>query len=244
MEQEKYSLIDIQYVKDFKEPRALMRIWRDELGYHTSTEEFGEGDKSFAAYFLNRTKVPRIPCLVVSGSAYYDPSDDTGYGVYRLIDFPEGNLIFESDPISGCDRSIASFIGIIAALDYQEQSGDRRRVYCDDLGAMHWLNRGEVETECKMNPDDEAYYLLQKGVDYLHENITFEHHIAFWITRQFGQNPANYEECTENAFLHMQRTFPMNEEKEERYRREFKYYKDMEDVLMLFGTPKKGGQIK
>ena len=180
MEQEKYSLIDIQYVKDFKEPKALMRIWRDELGYHTSTEEFGEGDKSFAAYFLNRTKVPRIPCLVVSGSAYYDP-----FGRHRLRGvpadrFPRGNLIFESDPISGCDRSIASFIGIIASLDYQEQSGDRRRVYCDDLGAMHWLNRGEVETECKMGPNDEAYYLLQKGVDYLHENITFEHHIAFW----------------------------------------------------------------
>jgi hypothetical protein len=31
----------------------------------------------------------------------------------------------------------------------------------------------------------------------------------------------------------------MNEEKEEEYRRKFKYYKDMEDILMLFGTPKK-----
>lgn len=235
---EERSLIDMQYVQDVKEKKNVLRICRDPLGFHSFIGyNYAEDVESFSDFFLNKPKIPRIPCLVVFGSCYIDPKDNKIYGFYRVISFPEGELILESKPIPGCNWHISAFLGIIDALKYQDRNKDRRRLYCDDEISLFWIYKGEVEIFLGMSDGTDNFRNIQSGVDYLHEGILFEHHLSLWVDDKFGCNPANFEGCTDKAFLHMQRLFPMNEQKESLYRERYKYYDEMDDILYSFGTP-------
>jgi ribonuclease HI len=111
---------------------------------------------------------------------------------YRGVKTGSGEELFRMGPFPEGTVNIGEFLALVHALALLKNKNNKLPVYSDSVNAIKWVKAGKART--KLEPKEKSkklFELIHRAEKWLAEN-TYENEIRKWLTKYWGEIPADF----------------------------------------------------
>lgn len=140
--------------------------------------------------FDDKTDKPIKKSICVDGSCRGNP----GPMQYRVYDYNEDKLIFESKSYPKGTNIIAEFLAIVHGMAYIKKNKlDDYVVYSDCIAAMMWVINKRINTGLEITQETgELFGMINRALIWLDNNDYKKIQLLKWETDIWGEIPADF----------------------------------------------------
>ncbi len=136
-------------------------------------------------YYYKKPEKPNLGWAVDCGSIN---GKNPGTFEYRIVDIRTKKIILNHIIQGTTTNNIAEFLALVEAL---KLTYDHRSIpiYSDSTTALSWVRKKQIKTTFNVDNPNQLNQINQ-AITFL--NSQKYRYPAFWITKAFGENPADY----------------------------------------------------
>jgi ribonuclease HI len=118
-------------------------------------------------------------------------SGNPGMMEYQGVYTKSGEQIFHYGPVLGTNN-IGEFLGIVHALAYLKQKGEKTTIYSDSRTAIAWVRNKKANTTLERNNKSETVWtMIERAEKWLKEN-SYPNKVLKWETSELGEIKADF----------------------------------------------------
>ena len=131
---------------------------------------------------------PKLDGYAVDASCPGNP----GPVEYRCVHTDTGEEFFRLGPYAGGTNNLGEFLGLVHALAWCQQRGDRRPIYSDSETALSWVRQKRAKTNLERTAANRPLFeLIDRAEQWLQDNAP-GNALRKWETEAWGENPADF----------------------------------------------------